>query len=62
MAWKSAVITQFFKVGDVTDVTNYRPISILPVISKVTERIVCDQLMDHLNQGYFPLHSMQFVF
>ena len=24
--------------------------------------IVCDQLMDHLNQGHFPLHSMQFGF
>lgn len=61
-AWKSAVTTPVFKAGDPTNVTNYRPISILPVNSKVTEIVICDQLIAHLNHGHFPLHSMQFGF
>ncbi len=61
-AWKSAVITPIFKTGDPVNVTNYRPISILPVVSKVTEKGVCNQLVEHLNLGHFPLHPMQFGF
>ncbi len=61
-AWKSAVIAPIFKTGDPANVTNYRPISILPVVSKVIEKVVCNQLVEHLNLGLFPLHPMQFGF
>ncbi len=43
-------------------VSNYRPISILSVISKVTEKWVAEQLKNHLNLGHTPLHPMQFGF
>lgn len=38
---------------------NYKPISILPAVSKVG---ICNQLIEHLNLGHFSLHLMQFGF
>ena len=46
--WKTAVITPLYKEGDRDSTSNYRPISVLPVISKIMERIVHDQVYDHL--------------
>ena len=34
-SWKNAKVTPIFKAGDPTDVSNYRPISVIPVIMKV---------------------------
>lgn len=42
--WKYAKITPLFKKGLSTDMDNYRPISVLPVVSKVLERIAHHQL------------------
>ena len=36
--WKYAVVTPIHKGGDKCNTTNYRPISILPIISKILER------------------------
>ncbi|XP_045455112.1 uncharacterized protein LOC123664638 [Melitaea cinxia] len=38
--WKSARIVPVYKSGLKSDIENYRPISILPVLSKVFERLV----------------------
>ena len=46
--WKVATVVPLHKAGSVTNVTNYRPISILPVIAKVAESVVCQQLMSYL--------------
>ena len=48
-SWKNAKVTPIFKAGDPTDVSNYRPISVIPVIMKVFERIVRNQLSTYLN-------------
>lgn len=61
-SWKAAVVTPILKTGDRTLTSNYRPISILPIVSKITEKVVCDQLVSHLNEGEFTLHPMQFGF
>ena len=37
--WKLARITPIFKGGDRSDKSNYRPISILPVISRLFENL-----------------------
>ena len=47
-SWKIGRITALYKQGDRTDVNNYRPITILPVISKLLERAVYDQLYEYL--------------
>ena len=41
---KRAKILPIFKNKDKFDVTNYRPISILPVISKVYEKVLYNRL------------------
>jgi hypothetical protein len=47
--WKSAIIKPIPKVAGSKDLNNLRPISILPCISKIIERIVYDQFIDYLN-------------
>ena len=40
-----------FKKGEKSDLNNYRPISVIPVVSKVFEKIVYDQLYQYLNDN-----------
>jgi len=47
---KYAVVKPIFKKGDRSNITNYRPISILSSFSKVFEKIMHKQLQDHLNK------------
>ena len=47
-AWKTAEVTPILKCGNPDVPNNYRPISLLPIVSKVTERLVHGQLMEHL--------------
>ena len=46
---KIATVTPIFKAGDPELPTNYRPISILPVFTKVIEKIVCKRLNKYLH-------------
>jgi len=64
--WKCANVVPIFKSGVKSDPNNYRPISLLPIISKVMESIVNDQLRKHLFKlnllsnhqfGFRPHHS-----
>ena len=61
-AWKSAVVVPIFKTGEPTEVKNYKPISILPVVSKIAEKVVAEELTAFLNSGQDSLHPMQFGF
>ena len=47
--WKLANIVPIFKKGKRSFVKNYRPISLLPVISRVLERCVLAGLRDHIS-------------
>lgn len=60
--WKEAIITPILKSGLKTEVSNYLTISILPIASKVIEKWVAKQLVEHLYKGFTPLHCMQFGF
>ena len=41
---KSVKVTPIYKKNDKKQVTNYRPISVIPVVSKVIETVIADQL------------------
>lgn len=67
-AWKSALICPIPKIKNPMTVQHYRPISILPCLSKVLERVVCEQICDYLEEAdlfdpcqsaYRRLHSTQ---
>ena len=47
-AWKVANVTPVFKKGDNTCVENYRPISLLSVVSKVLERCIHKKILPFL--------------
>ena len=46
--WKYPYVIPAFKGGDSEDISNYRPISLLPIISKVLEKIIASQLTAYL--------------
>ena len=65
--WKSSKVIPVFKQGDRTDLDNYRPISIIPVVAKVFERVIYDQryaflmdsnLLSSYQSGFRSLHSI----
>ena len=63
---KEANITSIFKKDGPLDKSNYRPVSILPLISKVYERLIYNQLpeyterfLSHILCGLRKVHSTQ---
>jgi fructose-1,6-bisphosphatase/inositol monophosphatase family enzyme len=58
---KYAVVKLLFKKGDKSKIFNYRPISILSSFSKVLEKVMYNQLQEHLNK-YSILAEEQFGF
>ena len=46
--WKCAKITPVFKLGARSDPTNYRLISILPIVSKLLEQFAFNNFSQHL--------------
>ena len=49
--WKRARVTPIFKSGDRRQCANYRPISILPAVSKVFEKEVFRQVYGYLTEN-----------
>ena len=58
---KMARVNPLFKAGDSMKVNNYRPVSILPVLSKVLERLMYKGLINFLNKHKI-LYEYQFGF
>ena len=48
---KMAKVTPIYKEGDKSNCGNYRPISVLPAIAKILEKLICDQLGEFLNEN-----------
>ena len=46
--WKSTDVSPLHKKDNKEPATNYRPISLLPIISKVLERCVCNRFYEHV--------------
>ena len=49
--WKRAIIVPIHKGGTKEEVTNYRPVSLLPVALKVMERLLRDRIVKHLTEN-----------
>ena len=45
---KTARVVPIFKGGDVDDIKNYRPISVLPAFSKVFERALYNRMVNYI--------------
>ena len=56
-ACKIAKVKPLFKKSSKTDPSNYRPISLLPLLSKVFERVVLDQTEECLNKILYDYQS-----
>ena len=48
--WKDARVTPIFKSGVRNDVNNYRPISVLPPVSRIRERAIQVQFLAFLTE------------
>jgi hypothetical protein len=44
--WKKANVVPIFKKGNKLEVSNYRPVSLLPIISKVLERCILNKIIE----------------
>ena len=64
--WKLARVSPIYKKGKKDDPNNYRPISVIPVVAKIFEKLVHEQLYNYLNDndllancqsGFRSLHS-----
>ena len=49
--WKIAIVTPIHKSGSTNDEANYRPISVFPILSKIMEKAVYNQLKDYLEDN-----------
>lgn len=58
---KIAKICPIFKKGDVKNIDNYRPVSILPTLSKIFERVVYVQLYNYFTENNL-LYKSQYGF
>ena len=65
--WKIARVAPIFKSGSTEDRSNNRPISVLPVVSRLFEKLIYDQLYEYLDSnkhlfkdqyGFHNLHSV----
>ena len=50
--WKHSLVNPIHKSGDPSNPANFRPISIIPVISKIVERVVQRQLYNYLTTNH----------
>ena len=51
--WKLAKVSPIFKNGSKSksDLNNYRPISVIPTVAKIFEKIIYDRLYQYLNEN-----------
>jgi hypothetical protein len=54
---KEAQVVPCYKKSNALDKSNYRPVSILPVISKFFERAINDQLVFYFSKIFHPYLS-----
>lgn len=48
---KTGIVRPIHKKGKINDLSNYRPITILPVINKIIEKYICDQIHTYYREN-----------
>ena len=59
---KKAIVTPIFKTGSRSSLDNYRPISVLPVLSRIIERALHRRILVYVNDKLNLLYNYQFGF
>ena len=49
--WKEALVTPLPKPGDPSNPSNYIPISSLPILSKVADKVIAHKIREHLEDN-----------
>ena len=66
--WKHSIVQPIYKSGNPSDPANFRPISLVPVVMKIVERVIHQQLYHYLSyshllspaqHGFRPRHSTE---
>ena len=53
VSWEIARVTPIYKGSEKSETSNYRPISVLPVLSRLFEKLIYHQLYQYLERGGF---------
>ena len=51
--WKKSNVIPIHKKGDKKIISNYRPISLLPIFSKIFEKIIFNNLYNYMDENHF---------
>ena len=49
--WKHSIIIPIHKSCDIEESTNFRPINLLPILSKILEKVIPTQLTEYLENN-----------
>ena len=52
--WKKSTIMPVHKKGDKQIVDNYRPVSLLPILGKIFEKIIFNSIFEYLEENNLP--------
>ena len=53
--WKKANVTPVYKKDDKSKVKNYRPVSLLCIVSKIMERTIVDHVYEFVRDDIHPM-------
>ena len=59
--WKHSIIIPIHKSGDIEEPSNFRPINLLPILSKILEKVISTQLMEYLENNNL-LNESQYAY
>lgn len=59
---KTSIVSPIFKKGDSNNLSNYRPISVFPILSKIFEKIMHDKMLSYLSSiNFFSKNQFGFL-